>query len=195
MDADTAWLLAWLAIALGAGIAEVLSLDLLFATVAGAALVTAGAAGAGASPGLQLVVFAASAVVLLVGVRPPLKRRLERSAPANLTGVAALVGRTAFVLSDVTERGGRVKLAGEVWSARADQPGAVLPRSPRSSWWPSTVPSRSVRPRLQPRAPPARLHRRSRPDPSALVHPRPLRSLPCHPDSSSPSSACSCCSC
>lgn len=127
MDADTAWLLAWLAIALAAGIGEVLSLDLVFAAVAASALVTAGAAGAGAPVSVQLVVFAVSSLALLVGVRPALRRRLDRGAPGTVTGVAALVGRNAHVVSDVTERGGRVKLAGETWSARASAAGMVLP--------------------------------------------------------------------
>jgi membrane protein implicated in regulation of membrane protease activity len=38
--------------------------------------------------------------------------------PLAETNAAAHVGRFAVVLSDVTETSGRVKLAGEVWSAR-----------------------------------------------------------------------------
>ncbi len=127
MDPETAWILGWLAVALTAGILEVLSLDLIFVMVAGAAVVTAATAGFGAPVPVQLIVFAVSTVVLLVGVRPPIRRVLMRNVPGTLTGVAALVGQTAHVVSDVTERGGRVKLAGETWSARTRDPGAVLP--------------------------------------------------------------------
>jgi membrane protein implicated in regulation of membrane protease activity len=47
--------------------------------------------------------------------------------PETLTNVAAHVGRTAVVLLDVTAHAGRVKLAGEVWTARTADPSLVLP--------------------------------------------------------------------
>ncbi len=39
---------------------------------------------------------------------------------------AALVGREAEVLAEVSATGGQVKLGGEVWSARSDQRGVTL---------------------------------------------------------------------
>jgi membrane protein implicated in regulation of membrane protease activity len=39
---------------------------------------------------------------------------------------AALVGRTAEVLSEVTDSDGRVKLGGEIWSARTLPAGRTL---------------------------------------------------------------------
>ena len=42
-----------------------------------------------------------------------------RTPRAVRTGVAALVGTEAVVLEAVDGRDGRIKLAGEVWSARA----------------------------------------------------------------------------
>jgi len=46
------------------------------------------------------------------------------------SGVAALRGREAVVLERVDEQGGRIKLAGEVWSARAlDSEAAYEPGS------------------------------------------------------------------
>ena len=42
------------------------------------------------------------------------------------TGVAALVGARAVVLERVDAHGGRIKLAGEVWSARTYDPSAVV---------------------------------------------------------------------
>lgn len=127
MDGETAGALIWIGVALAAGIVEVLSLDLVFAMVAAAALVASGSSALGADAPAQLVVFAVASVALLVVARPPIRRHLLRSAPATLTGVAALVGRHAEVLADVTERGGRVKLAGETWSARTSEAGLVLP--------------------------------------------------------------------
>jgi membrane protein implicated in regulation of membrane protease activity len=51
-------------------------------------------------------------------VRPVALRHL-RNTPELRTGTAALVGRQAVVLDRVDGRGGQVKLAGEIWSARA----------------------------------------------------------------------------
>jgi membrane protein implicated in regulation of membrane protease activity len=50
--------------------------------------------------------------------------------PQIRTGTAALVGRSATVLEQVTGAGGTVKLDGEVWSARAlDEDAALEPGS------------------------------------------------------------------
>jgi membrane protein implicated in regulation of membrane protease activity len=46
--------------------------------------------------------------------------------PETRTGVAALVGSRAVVIERVDGDGGRVKLAGEVWSARSYDGHAVL---------------------------------------------------------------------
>ena len=119
------WLI-WIAVALVAGVLEVTSLQFVLAMFAGGALAAAVAAVVGAPPELQVIVFAAGSALLLVGARPPLVRWSRRTAGA-VTGVAALVGRRAEVLVEVTQAQGRVKLAGETWSARTDEPGAVLP--------------------------------------------------------------------
>jgi NfeD-like C-terminal, partner-binding len=41
--------------------------------------------------------------------------------------VAALVGRSALVIEPVDAHHGRVRIGGEVWSARALSPGQVIP--------------------------------------------------------------------
>jgi membrane protein implicated in regulation of membrane protease activity len=64
-------------------------------------------------------VFAIVSAVLLVTARPPLRRWAERSTPLHHTGTTALVGREAETLTQVTSDSGQVKLAGEVWTARA----------------------------------------------------------------------------
>ena len=46
--------------------------------------------------------------------------------PLLRTGAAALVGTTALVLEQVDLNGGRVKIGGEVWSARAFDETQVL---------------------------------------------------------------------
>lgn len=121
-----AWV-AWLAAAILLAVVEVISVDLIFLMLAGGALAAALAALLGAPVGIQVLVFAVVTVVLLVAVRPWALRTFRHSVPETVTNVAAHVGRTAVVLIDVTSHAGRVKLAGEVWTARAADPSAVLP--------------------------------------------------------------------
>ncbi len=122
---DTMWLV-WVAGALVAGVLEIASLDLVLAMLAAGALAAAVPAAAGASATVQVVTFAVTSSVLLVTVRPALKRYLNRNAPFVPTNVHALTGRSAEVLTEVSARGGTVKLSGETWSARTQDPDAVL---------------------------------------------------------------------
>lgn len=117
--------LVWLALALVLGTAEVASGDFVLLMVAGAALVAAGSAGLDLPLLPQAIVFAVSSAILLFVVRPPLKRLMTRH-PHTLTGVAALSGRQAEAITEITDHSGTVKLAGEVWSARASEQGATI---------------------------------------------------------------------
>jgi membrane protein implicated in regulation of membrane protease activity len=67
---------------------------------------------------LQLVVFIAGAVAS-VGLLRPIARRHVRVPPLLRTGAAALEGADAVVLERVDASGGRVRIKGEEWSARA----------------------------------------------------------------------------
>lgn len=124
MDSVPAWLI-WLIAAGVLAIAEALSLDLVLLMLAGAALATAGAAALGAPVALQVGVFAISALGLVAVVRPLARRRLALPS-AERTGIEALKGRQAVVVRTVDQHGGRVKLAGEEWSAEAYDPTQVL---------------------------------------------------------------------
>jgi membrane protein implicated in regulation of membrane protease activity len=124
------WLI-WLAIALLTGLAEVASLSFVLLMFAGGALAAALADGLGAPLPVEVVVFAVVSALLLVVGRPPLIAWSRRTRQ-EITNVAALVGRSVEVLADVDPRGGRVKLAGEVWSARAEGPATVLPAGSRA---------------------------------------------------------------
>lgn len=126
---ETQWLL-WVGAAFVAGLLETLSLDFVFTMLVGGALAGAGTAALGGPFPLQVIVFAIVSGVLLVTVRPPMKRWAQRSAPFQPTNAHALVGREATTLTEVTTHGGQVKLAGEVWTARA-VPGS-LPLEPHS---------------------------------------------------------------
>lgn len=66
---------------------------------------------------LNGTVFLVVSVLLLVVVRPPLRRRLTPAAVPQL-GIEALEGKTALVLERVARDRGQVKLDGQVWTAR-----------------------------------------------------------------------------
>jgi|SRR5690625_1564085 len=117
----------WVGLALALGVIEMLTVDLMFLMLGGGALAGALAGALGAPVWAQILVAVIVAGLLLVLVRPLAKRRLEAAAPEAATNVAAQVGRSATVVADVTGRAGRVKLQGEVWTARAAHPGVVLP--------------------------------------------------------------------
>ncbi|MGH3987043.1 MAG: NfeD family protein [Pseudonocardiaceae bacterium] len=104
--------------------AEVLSADFVLIMLGGAALVAAGFSGLGASIWLEVAAFAATSVALITLARPALKRRLHTArVPTN---AEALVGDKAVVISTVNANSGKVKLRGELWSARAFDETEVL---------------------------------------------------------------------
>lgn len=119
------WLI-WLIFALVLGIAEAFSLTAALGVLGGAALITAGAAAAGLPLALQLLVFAAASTVGVVLIRPIALRHLQRPQLTRF-GFDALIGEPATVLVEVTELGGRVRLAGEEWTARAYDATLVIP--------------------------------------------------------------------
>ena len=69
-------------------------------------------------------VFLVVSVLLLVLVRPPLKRRLTPAGMPRL-GIEALPGKTALVLERVARDEGQVKLDGQVWTARPLDDGEI----------------------------------------------------------------------
>jgi membrane protein implicated in regulation of membrane protease activity len=123
------WLL-WLSIAAVLGIAELMTATLDLLLLAIAALAAAGIAGVGLGVGLQLVAFAATAAAMITLVRPVARRHLT-SHPQLRTGVAALIGREALVLSPVGREPGRVRIGGEEWSARSYDPDLLIPAGTR----------------------------------------------------------------
>lgn len=111
--------MAWVIAAMLLGVAELVTGGtLVLAMLAGGALAGAGAAALTDNAFLPWAVFALTSLGLLVGLRPIAHRHLRQ--PLELaSGTARLVGQHAEVISEVTGRDGRVKLAGEVWSARS----------------------------------------------------------------------------
>ena len=120
----------WLGAALALGVAELTTLDLVLLMLAAGCLVGAGLGAVSAPLLLQALAAAAVSAAMLVLVRPSVVRRLH-SGPGLVHGPAALVGREGFALSEVDARGGQVKLAGEVWTARPYDDSAVIPSGAR----------------------------------------------------------------
>jgi membrane protein implicated in regulation of membrane protease activity len=112
-----AWV-AWLLVAVAFGAGELFTLAFLLAPIAIAALAAALVAAVGGGVALQLIVFIAGALASLALVRP-IARRHVRMPHAIRTGTAALVGAKAVVVDTVDADSGRVRIGGEVWSARA----------------------------------------------------------------------------
>lgn len=110
----------WLGAALLLGVIEMLSLDLVLIMFAGGALAAGGLAAVGAPIWGQIIGFAVTSTLLLATLRPWLLRHLRTRVPLVETNAAAHIGRTGVAVSEVSEHGGRIKLAGEVWTARVD---------------------------------------------------------------------------
>jgi membrane protein implicated in regulation of membrane protease activity len=102
-------------------IVEILTVDLLFASLAFSALLAAGANALGYGVAIQGVVFGVGAVTSLMFLRPIALRHLKKKPADHATNVEALIGAPALTLSAITENEGLVKLSGETWSARTNK--------------------------------------------------------------------------
>ena len=110
--------LIWLIAALALAGAEALTGDLFLLMLSGGALAAAGSSYLLDVPiWVDGLVFLLVSVLLLAGVRPALRRRMN-SSTGMLDPVKALEGKSALVLESVERHGGQVKLDGEVWTAR-----------------------------------------------------------------------------
>jgi membrane protein implicated in regulation of membrane protease activity len=111
--AAVVWLVAGFALI----VAEVLTGGFVLIMLGIGALAAAGFAALGGSIWGEVAVFAGASVALTTLARPMLKRRLH---PVHVpTNVDALLGDKAIVVSTVDAHGGKIKLRGELWSARA----------------------------------------------------------------------------
>lgn len=114
---DNAWL-GWLGLAIALAAVEVATVDFVFVMLAGGALAGSLAAALGAPFGAQVIVAAVVGALLVVLVRPLVRSRFLEGVSDHGIGASSLVGRSAQVVQAVTEYDGRVKLGGELWSAR-----------------------------------------------------------------------------
>ena len=79
----------------------------------------------GVGVAFQLLAFIIGSIATVALLRPIAKRHLHMPA-ALRTGTAALEGTKAVVLQRVDVNGGRVRIGGEEWSARAYMEDQVL---------------------------------------------------------------------
>lgn len=112
----------WLAGAVVLGIIEVGTVDFVFLMLALGALGAGAASALGAGFAIEVAVFSLVAVLGLLLGRPWIKARLAASTPDVRTNVHALVGARAVVLAETDAHDGRIRLEGEVWSARTEGP-------------------------------------------------------------------------
>ncbi|MFH0521251.1 NfeD family protein [Streptomyces sp. M41] len=115
IDAWVWWLIGAAALGIGLVITAMPELGMLAVGAVAAALV-AGVFGAGAV--VQVISFVVVSTALIAVVRP-IANRHRAQRPQLATGIEALKGRQAVVLERVDAAGGRIKLAGEIWSARS----------------------------------------------------------------------------
>ncbi|MEU5399204.1 NfeD family protein [Streptomyces sp. NPDC005963] len=108
----------WLIVAVGLGIPLVLTAMPEFGMFSAGAVGGAIVAALGGGVVAQVLVFVVVSVALIAVVRP-IATRHRAGRPQFASGVDALKGRQAVVLERVDGSGGRIKLAGEIWSARA----------------------------------------------------------------------------
>jgi len=113
------WLIAGLVL-LGV---EVITGTFVLVMLGGGALAAAAVAAlAGTPTTINVLIFAAVSVALLVGARPALRRRLhvELDSGHNPIGVSGLV------VQRVVRDNGQIKIDGELWSARSLEIGRVF---------------------------------------------------------------------
>ena len=113
---DHAWA-AWLGIAAVLGVAEMFSLDLIFLMLAVGAMGGLVTGALDAPVTAQVLVALGTSLATLTLIRPRLVARLH-GGPSLTMGTGRLIGERGVVTAQITPtETGRVRLAGDVWSA------------------------------------------------------------------------------
>jgi membrane protein implicated in regulation of membrane protease activity len=120
-----AWIV-WLIVAAVLAVAELLTMTFALGLIAVGACVAAAIAAVHLGLPFQVLAFVLASAGGL-GVVLPIARRHVKQPPLLKTGPAALVGRQARVLEEVTVHSGRVRIGGEEWSARSYDETLVIP--------------------------------------------------------------------
>jgi membrane protein implicated in regulation of membrane protease activity len=123
------WII-WLIVAAVLGAIEIVTVTLAFGLVAVGALVAAVAGSAGGNLDIQFGAFVVASALGLAVARPIAMRHI-RQPPLLRTGTAALIGRTAIVVEEVSADGGRVRIGADLWTSRPYDETLVIPAGTR----------------------------------------------------------------
>src|SRR5437763_7228477 len=116
----------WAIVAVALALGELATPGLFFLGPVALAAIPAGIVALIGGPAwLQLIVFIAGSLASL-GILRPIARAHLRVPALTRTGTARLIGERAVVLQRVDANGGRVRIGGEEWSARAYMDDQVL---------------------------------------------------------------------
>jgi membrane protein implicated in regulation of membrane protease activity len=118
--------IVWLVLAAVLGVAEIMTTTLAFGLIAVGAVVAGVVGVAGAGLPFQLLAFGVASAAGLGVVRPIAVRHIKQP-PLLRTGTSALVGRSAKVVEEITDDGGKVRIGGELWSARPYDESQAIP--------------------------------------------------------------------
>ncbi|WP_370365535.1 NfeD family protein [Catenulispora sp. GP43] len=110
--------MVWAIVAAVLILLELTTTTLVFVMLGIGAAAAALAAGAGGNVVVQFAAFGAVSVATLVFARPTAMKRLH-GGPEHRQGIDTLIGREALVVEKVDGHDGRVRISGEIWSARA----------------------------------------------------------------------------
>jgi membrane protein implicated in regulation of membrane protease activity len=108
------------------GVAELVTFTFALGLIAVGACVAAAVAAFQLVLPFQLLAFVLASAAGLALVLPIARRHMNQP-PSLKIGPAALVGRHAQVLEEVTGHAGRVRIGGEEWSARSYDETLVIP--------------------------------------------------------------------
>jgi membrane protein implicated in regulation of membrane protease activity len=122
--------IVWLIVAAVLGAIEIVTVTLAFGLVAVGALVAAVAGAAGGNLDVQFGAFVVASALGLAVARPIAMRHI-RQPPLLRTGTAALIGRTAIVVEEVSADGGRVRIGADPWTSRPYDETLVIPAGTR----------------------------------------------------------------
>ncbi|MDY3767462.1 MAG: NfeD family protein [Lachnospiraceae bacterium] len=118
MQIESIW---WLGIMIVLLVIELATLGLTTVWFAGGALAAFIASLVGASGWLQVILFLAVSIVLLIFTRPFAVRYINKNTVA--TNADSLIGKTAIVTEDISnlESKGQVQVQGQIWTARSTE--------------------------------------------------------------------------
>ena len=119
----------WLAIFVVLLIIEIVTMGLTTIWFAGGALIAFCAGLMGFGTTVQIVVFLAVSIVLLVMTRPIAVKYFNQE--RQKTNAESLIGQQALVLEDIDTMQvvGRVEIRGQEWSAKTDEPDGKIAKN------------------------------------------------------------------